>query len=78
MSKQNELLNELVAVRIKRVLARCEKQYENNFYNSVGRGVTPQEYIAILDKLVADGVVQRVTGERGSSILKLVDHTSEE
>jgi hypothetical protein len=38
MTTQNELLKELVAVRIKRVLLRKGTQYENNFYNDVGRG----------------------------------------
>ncbi len=70
---QNELLKELVAVRIKRVLARKGRQYERNFYNDVGRGVTPQEYIAILDKLVADGVITRSTSERGATLLSLVE-----
>jgi hypothetical protein len=70
---QNDFLKELVAVRIKRVLLRKGQQYERNFYNDVGRGVTPQEYIAILDKLVADGVVKRTASERGASILSLVE-----
>jgi hypothetical protein len=71
MPKQNELLKELVAVRIKRVLARTGKQYERNFYVAVGRGVSPQEYTEILDKLVADGVVRRTIGEREAKILEL-------
>lgn len=74
--KQNELLNELVALRIKRVLARTagkETQYERSFYNLVGRGVNTQEYAEVLDKLVADGVIQRTTGERGAVILSLVE-----
>jgi hypothetical protein len=81
MPKQNELLKELVALRIKRTLARSAgkvTQYERNFYNIVGRGVTPQEYFAILDKLVADGVVKRTPGERGSIILSLVESTDGE
>jgi DNA-binding Lrp family transcriptional regulator len=72
MPKQNELLKELVAVRIKRVLARTGKQYERSFYVAVGRGVSPQEYTEILDKLVVDGVVKRTTGEREAKILELV------
>jgi hypothetical protein len=73
MSKQIELLKDLVALRIKRVLARKGLQYERNFYNDVGRGVTPEEYTAILDKLVADGVVKRTTGGYGAMILSLVE-----
>jgi len=73
MTTQNELLKELVALRIKRVLARKGRQYERNFYNDVGRGVTGEDYTAILDKLVADGVVKRTTSERGASILSLVE-----
>jgi hypothetical protein len=81
MTTQNELLKELVALRIKRVLARTagkQTQYEQGFYNLVGRGVTPSEYAEILDKLVADGVVKRTTGERGSIILSLVESTDGE
>jgi hypothetical protein len=73
MTMQNELMKELVAVRIKRVLARKGRQYERNFYNDVGRGVTGAEYSAILDKLVVDRVVKRTTTERGASILSLVN-----
>jgi hypothetical protein len=75
MTTQNELLKELVALRIKRVLARTagkQTQYEQGFYNLVGRGVTPSEYTEILDRLVADGVVKRSPGERGGVILSLV------
>jgi len=71
MPKQSELLMELVALRVKRVLARTGKQYERNFYIRVGRGVTPQEYTAIIDKLVADGVVKRTQGEREAWMLEL-------
>ncbi len=70
---QHELLKELVALRIKRVLARTKQQYERSFYDIVGRGVTGQEYTAILDKLVADGVVKRSTTERGAPVLMLVE-----
>jgi hypothetical protein len=73
MSKQNELLKELVAVRIKRVLARTGTQYERNFYNRVGRGVTPLEYVEVVEKLIADGVVRRTSSERNVSILSLVE-----
>jgi hypothetical protein len=73
MSKQNELLKELVAVRIKRVLARTGTQYERNFYNRVGRGVTPLEYVEGVEKLIADGVVRRTSSERNVSILSLVE-----
>ena len=75
MSKQNELLKELVAVRIKRVLARSAGNttvYERNFYNQVGRGVTPEEFAEVLDKLVADRVVIRTPGQKpGTNILTL-------
>ena len=70
---QHELLKELVAVRIKRALARTKQQYERNFYNQVGRGVTPQEYNAVLDKLVKEGFVTRGTTERGASVLNWVE-----
>jgi hypothetical protein len=73
MSKQHELLTELVALRIKRVLVRMGNQYETSFYNRVGRGVTPQEYIEVLDKLVADGVVKRTPTERDAVLLSLVE-----
>jgi hypothetical protein len=73
MSKQNELLKELVAVRTKRVLARTGTQYERNFYNRVGRGVTPLEYVEVVEKLIADGVVRRTSSERNVSILSLVE-----
>ena len=76
MSKQHELLKELVAVRIKRILARTGKQYERNFYNTVGRGLTPQEYTEILEKLVADGVVVREVGERDGRIISLAEQTN--
>ena len=77
MTTQNELLKELVALRIKRVLARKGRQYERNFYNDVGRGVTGEEYTNILDKLVADGIVQRTTTERNASMLSLVEQPQE-
>jgi len=69
---QHDLLLQLVEVRIKRILAREGKQYERNFYIRVGRGVTPQEYSAILHRLVRDGVVTRGFGERGVSVLQWV------
>lgn len=73
MSQQNELLKELVAVRIKRVLARGT-QYERNFYNQVGRGVTPQEFTEVLDKLVGDGVIKRTSGQKpGTTILSFAE-----
>ena len=77
MSKQQEVLKELVAVRIKMVLARTGQQYERNFYNTVGRGVSPQEYATILDKLVEEGIVTRTPSERGSIILKLAEQNSQ-
>jgi hypothetical protein len=77
MTTQNELMNELVAVRIKRVLLRKGKQYEHNFYNEVGRGVTPQEYDSIVNKLIADGVVTRSVSERGKPVLQLVEQPVE-
>ena len=76
MPKQGELLRELVALRIKRVLARTagkETQYERGFYNLVGRGVTPEEYAEVIEKLVADGVVTRTVGERGAVILSIAE-----
>lgn len=77
MTQQNELLKELVALRIKRVLLRKGQQYERNFYNDVGRGVTPQEYLAIVNKLIVDGVITRCVSERGKPVLKLVATTQE-
>ena len=68
----NELMKELVAVRIKRVLLRTGRQYERNFYVNVGRGVSPDEYREILDKLVSDGVVKRTPTPR-AVILSLAD-----
>ena len=59
MTTQNELLKELVVIRIKRVLLRKGKQYEQELYNDVGRGVTPQEYFSIVNKLLVDGVIAR-------------------
>ena len=72
----NELLKELVALRVKRTLARKagkETQYERNLYHYVGRGVTSAEYTEILDSLVGDGVVKRTAGERGAVILALAE-----
>jgi hypothetical protein len=77
MTTQNELLKELVAVRIKRVLLRKGKQYEHNFYNDVGRGVTPQEYSSIVNKLIEDGLVTRSVSERGKPVLQLVEQPAE-
>jgi transcriptional regulator CtsR len=73
MTTQNELLKELVAVRIKRVLLRKGTQYENNFYNDVGRGVTPQEYLSVVNKLIEEGVITRNVSERGKPVLQLVE-----
>ena len=73
MFKQNELLKELVAVRIKRVLARTGTQYERNFYNRVGRGVTPSEYTEVIEKLITDGVVTRTSSERNATVLSLAE-----
>ena len=73
MTQQNELLKELVAVRIKRVLLRKGQQYERNFYNDVGRGVTPEEYSAIVNKLIVDGVITRSVSERGKPVLQLAE-----
>ena len=72
MTTQNDLLKELVAVRIKRVLLRKGTQYEHNFYNDVGRGVTPQEYTSVVNKLIANGVIARTVSERGKPVLQLV------
>jgi transcriptional regulator CtsR len=73
MTTQNEILKELVAVRIKRVLLRKGKQYERELYNDVGRGVTAQEYSSIVTKLLADGVITRGVSERGKPVLHLVE-----
>jgi len=77
MTTQNEILKELVAVRIKRVLLRKGKQYERELYNDVGRGVTPQEYSAVVNKLIADGIVTRSVSERGKPVLRLVEQPTE-
>jgi hypothetical protein len=73
MTQQNELLKELVAVRIKRVLLRKGQQYERNFYNDVGRGVTPEEYLSVVNKLIVDGSIVRTTSERGKPVLQLAE-----
>lgn len=69
---QQEVLQELVAVRIKRVLLKNRTEYENELYNKCGRGVTPQEYLAIVNKLIVDGVINRTTGARGAKSLQLI------
>ena len=73
MTTQNEILKELVALRIKRVLLRKSKQYERELYNDVGRGVTPEEYSSIVNKLLADGVITRSVSERGKPVLQLIE-----
>jgi hypothetical protein len=73
---QQEILKELVTVRIKKVLLQTAGktiQYERNLYNQVGRGVTTEEYTSIVDGLVSDGIVKRTSGERAGIILSLVE-----
>jgi hypothetical protein len=65
---QQEILKQHVEVRIKRYLIR-KSEYERALYNIVGRGVSGQEYAAICDKLVKEGVVSRTVGERGATKL---------
>src|ERR1700727_3090054 len=70
---QQELLKQLVEIRIKRVLLRLHQHYEKEMYNQVGRGVTPQEYVSVIDKLVSDGGVTRSIGARCASIVTLIE-----
>jgi hypothetical protein len=70
---QQEILQEHVEVRIKRYLIR-KSEYERALYNIVGSGVSPQEYDAICNKLVKEGIVTRTVGERGATTLHWAGH----
>lgn len=71
MTRQ-EVLQQLVEVRIKRVLVRNHTEFERELYNRVGRGVNPQEYTAIVEKLITEGTITRTIGARGAAKLELV------
>jgi hypothetical protein len=70
---QQEVLQQLVEVRIKRVLLRTHQQYERELYNQVGRGVTVLEYAAIVEKLITEGTIARTVGPRGAAMLQLIE-----
>ena len=69
---EQEVIKQLVEVRIKRVLLRTQQQYEREMYNQVGRGVNSQEYAAIVEKLITEGIITRTIGPRGAATLVLV------
>jgi hypothetical protein len=73
---QQEVLKQLVEVRIKRVLLKNRTEFELELYNRVGRGVTPQEYLAVVNKMIGDGVITRTTGVRGAKSLHLAEGNS--
>jgi hypothetical protein len=68
---EREVLHQLVEVRIKRILVRQQSEFELEMYNRTGRGVSPQEYWGILDKLFKEGFITRTTGKRGAATLHL-------
>jgi hypothetical protein len=70
---EQEVIRQLVEVRIKRVLLRTRKQYEREMYNQVGRGVNSQEYTEIVEKLIKAGIITRSIGARGAATLELVE-----
>ena len=75
---QQEIINHKVEGRILTFLHRIKTFYERNLYNMVGRGVTPQEYATICDKLVEKGVVKRTVGTEGAPILHWVETESQQ
>lgn len=59
--------------RVLTYLHRIKTYYERSLYDQIGRGVTPEEYTAIIDKLVREGVLTRFTTKRGTPILQWIE-----
>jgi hypothetical protein len=70
---QQEILQHKVEGRILTYLNRVKCFYERALYNVLARGVTPQEFFAIINKLVAKGILKRTLGTEGAPILHWVE-----
>lgn len=66
---EHDVLLQLVECRIKRHLVRMGKELQTGLYDRCGRGITPQEYIAIVDKMIAEGVLTREPGKREGAFI---------
>ena len=70
---QQEIMQHRVEGRLLKWLHRTKIFYERALYNLVARGVTPQEYTMICDRLVAKGVLNRTFGVNNAPILHWVE-----
>jgi len=70
---QHDIVLHKVEGRILTYLHRIKNQYQQPLYNILGRGATPEEFIAICDKLVEKGVLNRIQGSAGAPILHWIE-----
>jgi hypothetical protein len=76
MTEQDILLAQ-VEVRILKYLLRMKVSYRQALYQIVGRGVTPQEFFTICDKLVEKGALKTFSGKRDAELLQWVEQPTE-
>ena len=70
---QHDIVLHKVEGRIMTYLHRIRIQYQQPLYNILGRGATPDEFIAICDKLVEKGIVKRTVGTKDAPILHWIE-----
>lgn len=70
---EQQLICELVEVRVKRYLFKHKQRSQAEVWNSCGLGVTPQQFEIIIEKLEEQGLIKSTCGNRKSLILNWVD-----
>lgn len=70
---QQEILNGVVEARMKKQIFKWKTYNQHALYLATGRGVSSQEYLKIVDRLVAEGFCTQVTGDKGGKYLHIVE-----
>lgn len=70
---QREILQMKVEARVLTYLYRVRCFYERSLYGVVGRGVTPEEFTEVINKLVEKGILTRSVGVKDAPILQWVE-----
>lgn len=74
---QREILQLKVEARVLTYLHRVRCFYERSLYGVVGRGVTPEEYTEVINKLVDKGILTRTIGMKDAPILQWIEKSIE-
>lgn len=70
---QQELILELVTLRVKRNVERKKKESQAFIYAQCGRGANPSEFQGIIDKLAKEGFLTVTLSERRTPVLNFVE-----